>query len=190
MLVASIKEACRKILGEEGESALTVAHVIETAGIEIGSLYQYFPNLDAILGEIRREEVIAHLEEQLLVMRHMDGMSFEAFLEHTIHSVFRFHSKLLHFDRRFYTKYPGHFRLTEYFNELCGDSSASQKSYRKFLGDRALPDGMNIERLFFMIDTCIDSMVERAVISHPEYLDDPLYVRQVFHMCIALLKHD
>lgn len=48
-LVAAVLEAAVRILKREGEEALTTRRVAEVAGVSVGSLYQYFPNRDAIV---------------------------------------------------------------------------------------------------------------------------------------------
>ena len=48
-LVDAVAEACMRILDEGGEEALTVARIAEVSGAAVGSIYQYFPNKDAIL---------------------------------------------------------------------------------------------------------------------------------------------
>jgi AcrR family transcriptional regulator len=60
--VSTIFEATAQILRDEGEKALTTNRVAERAGFSIGTLYQYFPSMDAILLAMiaaERERVIA-----------------------------------------------------------------------------------------------------------------------------------
>ena len=49
---ARILEAARLVFTEHGYSAGTTNRIAEGAGISVGSLYQYFPNKDAILVEL------------------------------------------------------------------------------------------------------------------------------------------
>jgi len=49
VLVDAILEASTRILEQHGLDALNTNAVAEKAGVSIGSLYQYFPNRDAIL---------------------------------------------------------------------------------------------------------------------------------------------
>ena len=51
ILVQAIQEACLKILQEEGAEQLTTQRIADVAGINIASLYQYFPNKEAILAD-------------------------------------------------------------------------------------------------------------------------------------------
>lgn len=46
--VDAILEATAQLLGDEPPEALTVARIAERAGVSVGTLYQYFPNKDAL----------------------------------------------------------------------------------------------------------------------------------------------
>ena len=50
--VAAIVEATAHILSASGYDALTTNKVAERAGVSIGSLYQYFPNKEALVAEV------------------------------------------------------------------------------------------------------------------------------------------
>jgi AcrR family transcriptional regulator len=55
-LVATILEAATQLLAKEGAQRFTTARVAETAGVSVGSLYQYFPNKAAILFRLQCDE--------------------------------------------------------------------------------------------------------------------------------------
>jgi AcrR family transcriptional regulator len=55
-LVATILEAAVQVLAKEGAQRFTTARVAETAGVSVGSLYQYFPNKAAILFRLQCDE--------------------------------------------------------------------------------------------------------------------------------------
>ena len=67
-LVEAVAQACLHILDEEGEEALTVARIAEVSGAAVGSIYQYFPNKDAIVAMLY-ERVLDQESEELLRMR-------------------------------------------------------------------------------------------------------------------------
>jgi AcrR family transcriptional regulator len=63
-MVERILDAAARIFESEGYHATTTNHVADEAGVSIGSLYQYFPNKDALLvglGERHVAEAIEHL---------------------------------------------------------------------------------------------------------------------------------
>lgn len=49
-----ILRATAHILSREGPARLTTNRVAEKAGVSIGSVYQYFPNKEALVEEVRR----------------------------------------------------------------------------------------------------------------------------------------
>jgi AcrR family transcriptional regulator len=55
-LVADILEAAVRVLAGDGARRFTTARVAERAGVSVGSLYQYFPNKEAILFRLQTDE--------------------------------------------------------------------------------------------------------------------------------------
>jgi AcrR family transcriptional regulator len=55
-LVGDILEAAGRVLARDGARKFTTARVAEQAGVSIGSLYQYFPNKEAILFRLQTDE--------------------------------------------------------------------------------------------------------------------------------------
>lgn len=54
---SAILEAAEKIIINEGYDRATTNYIAERAGVSIGSLYQYFPNKDAIVSAIIEQTV-------------------------------------------------------------------------------------------------------------------------------------
>ncbi|POZ63194.1 TetR/AcrR family transcriptional regulator [Chromobacterium alticapitis] len=66
--VAAILEAAARILARDGYAAFNTNRVAEEAGVGIGSLYQYFPNKQALVAALHRrhgEETLAALDRVL-----------------------------------------------------------------------------------------------------------------------------
>ena len=63
VLVDAIIDACQQILVKEGTQQLTTNRIAEVAGVTIGSLYQYFPNKEAILANLFSEKIAAETEQ-------------------------------------------------------------------------------------------------------------------------------
>lgn len=55
-LVADILQAAAEVLRSQGARRFTTARVADRAGISVGSLYQYFPNKEAILFRLQTDE--------------------------------------------------------------------------------------------------------------------------------------
>jgi AcrR family transcriptional regulator len=69
---AAILEAAAAVFAEQGYSGTTTNKIAIRAGVSIGSLYQYFPNKDAILAGLRKRhlsDVQSVVERSMLKMR-------------------------------------------------------------------------------------------------------------------------
>src|SRR3569833_352183 len=55
-LFADILEAAARVLARHGAHRFTTARVAEAAGVSVGSLYQYFPNKEALLFRLQTTE--------------------------------------------------------------------------------------------------------------------------------------
>lgn len=63
--IGTIFQATAQILERDGEQALNTNRVAERAGFSVGTLYQYFPSMDAIL-----QAMVDY--ERLRIMRHLE----------------------------------------------------------------------------------------------------------------------
>ena len=55
-LVKDVLEAATLVLSRENTRSFTTSRVAEVAGVSVGSVYQYFPNKDAILFRLQMDE--------------------------------------------------------------------------------------------------------------------------------------
>jgi AcrR family transcriptional regulator len=60
--VARILDACSDLLDEAGHEGLTTKAVARRAGVPIGTLYQFFPNLQGLLGALARRNLEGYLD--------------------------------------------------------------------------------------------------------------------------------
>lgn len=72
---AAIKEASARILLIGGQGALNTNAIAETAGVSVGTLYQYYPTKEAILAEMVRDMragMLADIERGITAARGRD----------------------------------------------------------------------------------------------------------------------
>lgn len=76
MMVANILDATARVLVERGFSETTTNRVAESAGISVGSLYQYFPSREALVAAVaqRYSETMKAALEALLVQTQADDL--------------------------------------------------------------------------------------------------------------------
>lgn len=90
-LVDAILDAAARILAEQGREALNTNMVAEKAGVSIGSLYQYFPNREAIIAAVaeRHGHRIYH---HVAGVDLSDDMTLEAAVGRIARSLFAAHA--------------------------------------------------------------------------------------------------
>ncbi|WP_341678371.1 TetR/AcrR family transcriptional regulator [Niveibacterium sp. SC-1] len=64
LMVESILEAAARVLAEHGYAGANTNRIAEVAGVSVGSLYQYFPNKDALIAALHER----HSRQMLDVM--------------------------------------------------------------------------------------------------------------------------
>ncbi len=77
-IVESIFEATVRILPKIGSDNLTTRKIADLAGISVGSLYQYFPNKESILGKLMDAVMESHMRDFERKLKEIDGKSMEA----------------------------------------------------------------------------------------------------------------
>lgn len=89
-LFEAILDAAARILAQQGRDALNTNLVAEKAGVSIGSLYQYFPNRDAIIAAVA-DRHFHRLFHHVADLDLKADISLEAAIAHIAHSLFAAH---------------------------------------------------------------------------------------------------
>lgn len=104
-LVDAVAQASLRILDEGGDEALTVARIAELSGAAVGSIYQYFPNKDAIVA-LLYERVMDEESEQLLLMREkLVGLPLPLALREILANIIRVELRLFKLNQAFHLRY-------------------------------------------------------------------------------------
>ena len=104
-LVVAVEQACLRILDETGEASLTVTRIAEISGVAIGSIYQYFPNKDAIVA-LLYERVLDEESAQLLKVRErLVGVPLQPALREILANIIRVETRLFKLNKAFHLRY-------------------------------------------------------------------------------------
>lgn len=110
-LVDAVEQACLQILDEAGEAALTVARIAEISGVAVGSIYQYFPNKDAIVA-LLYERVLDEESEALLRLRErLVGVPLKSALREILANIIRVETRLFKLNKAFHLRYHSALQL-------------------------------------------------------------------------------
>lgn len=134
--VGYILEAAAQLFGELGYGGTTTNHVAERAGVSIGSVYQYFPNKEALLlalAERHLEEARGEIAAALRRSRE-EGLEPEAFFRAFIEAVVEFHRSEESLHRLFFEEAPNTRRIWELVGTLEAACAAEVEVYLRGLG--------------------------------------------------------
>ena len=157
---AAIFEATARILESEGEARLNTNRIAETAGVSIGTLYQYFPNKRAILVAMSRAEGAAWARNIAAAMA--AGVERDrAVIRTMIHA------------------FPGRPRTRRAAVKAQLDAEPPQ-------GRRPRPPGEGAAAMDdFIVDRAIVGVVRAAVFEDAPFLLDPAFEDAIVRLAIA-----
>jgi AcrR family transcriptional regulator len=81
---AAIVDACAQLMASGGYDALTTNAISERAGVSVGTLYEYFPNREAIVVALTTEACSRLVERMTRAVGETDGMTRLQGAEHLI----------------------------------------------------------------------------------------------------------
>lgn len=83
-LVGAIFEATVRILPKVGSYQITTKKIAEIAGVSIGSLYQYFPNKEALLGSLMDFMMKETTDQAFKRIDELEGLPLDEFISRFI----------------------------------------------------------------------------------------------------------
>ncbi len=184
--IEAIVEAAAQVLQKEGEEALTTAKVAGRAGVSIGSIYQYFPNKEAILLALirkEREAIAAEVARKIAAIEPMNGEAMVRGVIATLVAAFRPRRK-----RR---------KLVALMAALSADRDDFGAILRDQIGDLILavshqyPD-MAARPLTpasaYVLTRAVMGAIRAAVVENAKILDDPEFEEELCRLAISYLK--
>lgn len=198
LLVNAIIQACQQILEKEGVEQLSTQRIADVAGVTIGSLYQYFPNKEAIIANLFQEKIIAEASQisQEATTKVLAAVNIS--LHKTIRELIKTKAELhLHFFElhgEFYRQYHDAIDFHAEVNN-CVTEVYQQPSWQEWLPKllkkyEAEIKTDNLERAAFFISTTIEGLLNAAIEESPDWLSDEDYLLNIEHMTMAYLTSE
>lgn len=182
----AIVEAAAQLLRKEGEEAVTTARVAERAGVSIGSIYQYFPNRDAILVALirrEREAIGAEVARKIAEIEPQSGEEIVRAIIATLVAAFRPRRK-----RR---------KLVAMMAALSADRDDSGVVLRDRIGDlivavsRRYPDMTSrplTPTAAYVLTRAVLGAIRSAVVENAKILDDPEFEDELCRLASGYLR--
>lgn len=169
-----ILQAAAYILEYEGWTRFTTNRVAEKAGVNIASLYQYFPNKQALVEALRR----IHVEQsrQAVIAASADATCPLSAMVRAVLAAHRV-SPALH---RVFTEELPRQALSQ--GGECLDDPELTDLIRPHFGNTPSPD-----LAMFVARTAMHAVIHEAVCHHPEYLSHPQFESELVRLLRAYL---
>lgn len=195
--VKVILDAAEQLLLQKGLDAVTTRRVARRAGVGVGTLYEYFPNRDAILIQLanrrmrrrRREAIPTFLE--LESETHALPELFEIAAEHAIDM----DRTLLHLGREFHIRYARHFYFGAYYPQDVGRGRRKilediERRIAGLLARRSREVGEKDTALAaFLIARAVRGMVDVMIEERSELLDSPAFPAMLQRVMLAIADY-
>jgi len=182
--VEALLEATADILVRDGYAKLTTNRIADRAGVNIASLYQYFPGKDAIVAELRRRHGSELRGEVRKVLAERGDQSFEHTLRALVSVGVSGHARSPRLQRVFAEEMPalGHGEVEEMDAPLFD-------AMRRFLRSAEI-DVRDPELAFWMISTVAGAVIHRATIERPQDLATGAIAEELVRLLSRYLRRD
>jgi AcrR family transcriptional regulator len=192
--VAAIEQACLKILEQEGPQRLTTTRIAEAAGVNVGSLYQYFPNKEAILAAVYAVKLAADAEALVLRTRGIDEIaqhSLEDSLRAVIHSEIEMHRSFSRLNQQFYGRYHRTFDLLKAANQRAaahGQPSLDEWFPRVLERHRERLRVSDLALASVLVTRTIEGAMRFAIEERPDLLDSAAFEEELVALLLRYLE--
>lgn len=179
--VEAILEAAAQVFVREGYAGGTTNHIAERAGVSVGSVYQYFPNKDAILVAL----VQRHLSEGLALLTALfaEARSDEPLprlLRRFVEAMARFHSSDPRLHRLLFEEAPHPASLRRELQQLEESMAEAVASLLQGHPEVRVRD---LATAAYLAVHVVEGLVHHFVLHAPAGLDEARFVDEV----VALL---
>ncbi len=178
--VEALLEATTDILSREGYAKLTTNRIAERAGVNIASLYQYFPGKEAIVAELRRR----HGAEQRAALRDVLDRRTPGGLESTIRALVSVgvagHARAPRLHRVFTEEMPA---LA--YRDVAASDAPVFEAMRRFLAEANVGD---VDLALWVMATAAGAVLHRAAVERPEDLSSGVIAEELINLLCSYLR--
>ena len=188
-LVEAVVQACLRILDEEGAQALTIQRIAEVSGATVGSIYQYFPNKDAIITLVYDCVLKEEAVEVALVRQRISKLPLVEALHEIVANTIRLELRLFRLNGKFHLKYYRDLQLGMRLGPYQNSQDYVDGTWMKFLGIYAAevtaPDWNTAA---YMLGIGLRAVVRMALEDDLARLEQPEFLESLVNMALGAIK--
>jgi AcrR family transcriptional regulator len=179
--VEYILDAAAYILAKRGLDGFTTNHVAERAGVNISSLYQYFPDKHAILEALQVRHRVAPAEKHAARIEQLRDLPLRQVVESVVDAAIEEHASNPKMHKLFLETLPlqTHHdhetgRIAKVATTLLSKSRSSQ----------------NPDMMLFIVRHALIWVLHGAVCERPDWLTDPAFRDELVTLLVNFLRAD
>lgn len=182
--VAAIIKATQRVLVRDGYEATSTNRVAQAAGVSIGSLYQYFPNKEALMVAVMEqhfEEMMGTLQGRLISLM---GEPVPVVARALVHELIEMHRSNPALHRVLIEQVPRMGNLQKF--ELL-DRRLSQLVGAYISAHRDEVDVDDVELTSYVLVKAAEALTHAAVLERPELLENGGLEEQIVRLVLSYL---
>jgi AcrR family transcriptional regulator len=183
-LVDALTQAAARVLSHRTLDRATTNEIADLAGVSIGSLYQYFPNKQALVAKLvrsRAAEDIAHLTR---FMNLPPDVPLAEAMRQGARALIDLHRKSPHLYRVLLRAVP---ELGQYeaIRELARDGRRRFANFLRTRQHETRP--LDPELAALVLGRAVEAVVHDVILEQPELLDDPRLLDELTALSVGYL---
>jgi AcrR family transcriptional regulator len=185
-LVDAIVEATARVLLDKGYEGTSVAEVAEVAGVGIGSLYQYFPNKEALVVALIERQADAEakfLEERFAALA---PTGLESLIAEAVRAVLAFRALHPQLQPLLVEVIP----IVGRYYDLRQRGVRTTERLRLLLSAFYVPaDGRpSLDELVFVVANATHALTHEGLLPRPASLDDERLANEIARLLVGYLE--
>ena len=178
-MVEAIVEATARIISREGRGSLSTNRVAEVAGVSVGSLYQYFPNKESLVAEVRRRYDRTFMERMVKASGRIAALPLREAIREFLRFLIDIHADDPQLHNELAAEVPGEQR--EYLQEFVrGNLEVHREEIRR-------PD---LDLAAYVCLEVGEALTHGTALKRPELLTDDRFEEEVTDLVVRYLLKD
>jgi AcrR family transcriptional regulator len=184
--VDAVITAAAQVLIERGYEGATTARVAERAGVSVGSLYQYFPNKEALIAVL----IERHADEIVGIMQRALSDPANVTLEDGLRAIIRAGTSAHHLDPTLHKILNEQVPRAGRLAKAMDTSRQITRVIEWFLRAHAseMRPGRDPAVAAIVIETALEALAHKAVIERRDLLADGLIEREIFSLIASYVS--
>ena len=179
--VDTILEAAAQIFRRHGAKGATTNRIAERAGVSIGSLYQYFPNKEALLVALMERHIGSSLDLLGKVLQASEGTAPRARVHAAIACVLDIHMEDPELHRVIFEEAP---RPPHVNRKLAEGEKLMRRALEDLLGTFPRATCADPKRSAYMTLTLVESMVHRYVAARDRPMEPAAFAEHLTELAM------